>query len=78
MKDDSLSNNVLASNNYLCDRNVLQNGVNSFSKMLNHFCQKAQIYEYFVPYDLVQISAACDPNTYHIMYGGTLDFPCLR
>ena len=41
------------------------------------FCQKAQNFAHFGPYDLpvVQILQACDPNTYQIMYGETLDFP---
>ena len=42
-------------------------------KWLTIFCQKAQNLEYFVPYNFVQISAACGPNTYQIMYGETLD-----
>ena len=29
-------------------------------------------------YDFVQISPACGPNTYQIMYGETLDFQCQR
>ena len=34
--------------------------------MVNHFfAKKVQIFLYFVPYDCVQISSACDPNTYH-------------
>ena len=35
--NDSLSTNMLASNNCLCDRNVFANSVNTFSKMINHF-----------------------------------------
>ena len=27
----------------------------------------------FLPYDFVQISSACDPSTYQIMCGETLD-----
>ena len=40
------------------------------------FGQKAQNFVYFGPYDFVQISPACGPNTYQIMYGDTLDFQC--
>ena len=44
--------------------------------MANHFCQKAQNFVLFGPYDLVQISPACGLNTYQLMYGETLDFQC--
>ena len=47
-------------------------------KWLTIFCQKAQNFAYFVPYDFVQISPACSLNTYQIMYGKTLDFLCQR
>ena len=40
------------------------------------FCQKAQNYEHFGQYGLVQISPAFDPGTYQIMYGETLGFQC--
>ena len=76
MKDDSLSINTLASNNWLCHRNVFQNGVNAVSKMADHFCQKAQNFVYFIWYDSVQISPACGPNTHQIMCGQNLDFQC--
>ena len=36
MKVQSLSNNTLASDNCLCHRNVFRNGVNTFSKIVNH------------------------------------------
>ena len=45
-------------------------------KWLIIFCQKAQNFEQFGPYNIVQISPTCGPNTYQIMYGGTLDFQC--
>ena len=45
---------------------------------LTIFCQKGQNFEYFVPHDFVQISPACGPNVYQIMYGETLDFECQR
>ena len=44
-------------------------------KYLTIFCQKAQNFVYFLPYD-VQISIACGRNTYQIMRGETLDFQC--
>ena len=47
-----------------------------FQKWLTIFCQKAQNFVYFEPYDFVQISPACGLNTYQIMYGETLDFQC--
>ena len=47
-------------------------------KWLTIFGQKAQNFEYFVSYDFVQISPACGPNTYQIVYGETLDFQCQR
>ena len=40
------------------------------------FCQKAQNFVHFRQYGLVQISPACGPGTYQIMYGETLDFQC--
>ena len=42
LKDDrpSLSINILASNYCLCYGNIFQNGVNPFSKMINHFLPK--------------------------------------
>ena len=43
-------------------------------KWLTIFCQKAQNFVYFGPYDLVQISPACSPNTDQIMYRETLAF----
>ena len=44
LKDDSLEINILALNNCFSHRNIFQNGVNTLSKMVNHFCQKAQIF----------------------------------
>ena len=48
----------------------------TFSKMASTLCQKAQNFVNFGPYAFVQISPACGPNTYQIMYGETLDFQC--
>ena len=45
-------------------------------KLLTSFCQKAQNFVWFGPYDFVKIKPACGPNTYQIMYGETLDFQC--
>ena len=45
---------------------------------LTIFCQKAQNFVHLLPYDFVQISPACGPNNYQIMYGEILDFRCQR
>ena len=42
----------------------------------NIFCQKAQNFVYFKPYNFVQISAVWGPNTSQIMYGKTLEVQC--
>ena len=46
--------------------------------MASTLCQKLLItfchFLWFGSYDFVQISPSCDPNTYQIIYGGTLDF----
>ena len=42
LKDDSLEIDSLSPNNCLCHRNVFQNGVNTLSKMVNHFGQMAR------------------------------------
>ena len=68
---------LLASNNYLCHRNVFQIGVNTFSKMVNHFLPK-KLKILYIFCDFVQISPACGLNTYQIMYGEILDFRCQR
>ena len=60
-------------------KNVLQNGVNSLSKMVLKnlgFCPKPQIFVHFGPYDLVQIWPVCGLNTYLIMFRETLEFQC--
>ena len=45
--------------------------------MVNNFWSKSSKFcILFGPYDFVQISPACGPNTYQIMYGETLDFQC--
>ena len=41
LKDDSLKINSLASNNCFSHRNVFQNGVNTLSKIVNHFLSKS-------------------------------------
>ena len=58
LKDDSLWINILASNNCFSYRNIFQNGVNTLSKLVNHFLSKAQNFVWFGPYDFVQISPA--------------------
>ena len=40
LKDDSLQINSLASNNCFIHRNIFQNGINTLSKMVNHFLSK--------------------------------------
>ena len=45
-------------------------------KWLTIFCQKAQNFVQFQPYDFVHISPTCGPNTYQMMCGETLDFQC--
>ena len=40
------------------------------------FCEKADNFVHFGPYDLVQTSVGCCPNTYQIMYGETYESPC--
>merc|ERR1712240_255136 len=79
LKDGSLQINTLALNNCFSYRNIFQNGVNALSKMVLKkpgFCQKTQNFVYFGPYDFVQISPACGPNMYQIMYGETFNFQC--
>ena len=71
IKNDSLLINNLASNNCLCHRNVFQNGVNNFSKKKN--VKSASNFVYFKQKDFVQM-LPCGPNTYHTMYGESLDF----
>ena len=61
----------IASSNCFSHRNVFQNGVNTLSKMVNHFLSKSSIFCIFGPYDFVQISPASGSNTYQIMYGET-------
>ena len=60
-------------------KKVLQNGVNSLSKIgLKNlgFCQKPQNCVHFEPHDLFQISPIFGPNTYQIIYRETLEFRC--
>ena len=45
-------------------------------KWLTIFAKIAQNFAYFVPCDFVQISHACGPQTFQIMYGETLDVQC--
>ena len=37
--------------------------------MVIHILPKAQNFVHFLPYNFVQISPACSPNAYQIMYG---------
>ena len=48
--------------------NVLQNGVNALSKLVNHILLKKLSFVKFEPYNFVQISpSACGPSTYQIL-----------
>ena len=79
VKYSILKINSLPLNNCFSFRNVLQNGVNSLSKMVlknSIFCPIAQTFVHFRSYNLVQISQVCGPNTYQIMYRATWDFQC--
>ena len=44
--------------------------------MVKHFLSNDQNLILFGPYNFVQFSPACGPNTYQIMYGETLDLQC--
>ena len=68
MKDDSPSINTLTSNNCFCHRKITLNGVNTISNMVNHFLPIDQNFVFFLPYDFVQISPACGPNTYQYVW----------
>ena len=46
------------------------------SKKGELFCQTAQNFVWFQPYDYVQISSECGPDAGEIMYGEILDFQC--
>ena len=63
----------LTLNNCFSHRNVFQNGVDTLSKMVNHFWSNSSKFSIVRTYDFVQISPARGPNTYQIMYGETLD-----
>ena len=43
-------------------------------RLFTIFCQKAQNFVLFGPYDSVQISPACGANTYQMMCGETFAF----
>ena len=77
LKDGSLEINSLALKNYFSYKSLpkwrqrfVKNGFNP------PFFQKAQNFVLFGSYNFVQISPACGPNTYQIMYGETLNFQC--
>ena len=66
-KNEGLKIHSLPSNNCFSYRNVLQNGVNTLSKMgLKELCFlcKSSHFLHFGPHELVQISPACSSNTY--------------
>ena len=62
MKDDSLSINTFVSINFCVTETSSKMAPTLSQKGLTFFYQKAQNFVYFVPYDFVQISVACDPN----------------
>ena len=75
----SLKINSMPLNTCFSNRDVFKIASTPLSKMVlknSIFCQKAQNFIHFGRYDLVQISPACGPSTYQIMYGDTLDFQC--
>ena len=58
----------------------LKNGVNALSKMALKelgFLSKCSNFIHFGLYDLVQISPACSPKRYQILYGNTLKIAVL-
>ena len=77
MKDNSLKINSLPIKYGCSCKNVLQNGVNSLLEMVFKnlgFSSKPQNFVHFGPYDLVQISPVCGPNTYQIINRESLEF----
>ena len=79
MKDDSLLINTLALNIYLRHRNVFQNGVNHFSKIVDHFLPKSSQFCIFRTVRFCSIfSSMLSKYTSQIMYGATLDFQYQR
>ena len=68
MQDDSHPINSLVLKNCICHRKVFQNGVNTFSKMVNYFLLNSSKFYIFRIISFVQITPACGPNTYQIMY----------
>ena len=68
MKSSQLKNNYC-----FIYRHVLQNRVNIGHFLNRVFCQKAQHFVHFLPYDLLHISSTCSPNTYQFMYGDLQD-----
>ena len=45
-------------------------------KMASTLGKKFKNFVWFGPYDFVQITPACGPNTKQIMHGETLNFQC--
>ena len=78
MIDYSLLINTLVSNIVYVTETPSKMASTLSQNWLTVFCQKAHFFKYFLPLDIVQISSACGPNTYQIMYGETLDFQCQR
>ena len=78
IKDYSLSINALAPNNVYVTETSSKMASTLSQIWLPIFSQKAQNFMHFLPYDFIQISPTCGPNSYHIMYGQILDFRCQR
>ena len=73
LKDGSLQNNKFVPETIV---SVSETSSKMVVKKVNNFLLKSSTFLKFEPYDFVQISPICGPNTYHIMYGDTLDFWC--
>ena len=67
---------ILASNYSLYYKEVFQMASTLAQQWLTIFCYKAKNLVYFGPYNFVQISQACGPNTYQITYEETFHFLC--
>ena len=72
MKDDSLKIQLTIKQWFQLQKTSCKMASSLCQK--HSLCQKAQNFEHFSQYDLVQIWPACCPSTYQIMYGGILDF----
>ena len=74
LKDGSLLINISASNNYLSNKNIFQNGVAFLSKIDDAFLAKNENFILFGLSDNVQILIACGINTYYGITNGISNF----